>query len=144
MNSRILALDYGRARIGLALSDPMKILAKTHKILSVDAKKAINVFLEELKLLQEQNVEIEKIVVGVPLKMSGEKSAMTEEVEAFIESLKEKTPIPIVAWDERLSSVQAEKALREAGLSRKKRTNHLDSLSAVLILQSFLETQSDI
>lgn len=142
-NGRILAIDYGRARIGLALSDPLKVLAKAYKTLQVGAKKPLNVLSEELKNLEKEGKHIERIVVGIPLKMSGEKSDMTLEVEAFVRDLKTKTSIEVLSWDERLSSVQAEKALIEAGLSRKKRSEHVDSLSAVLILQSFLENQSD-
>jgi putative Holliday junction resolvase len=134
---RFLGIDYGTVRIGLALSDERAILASplpffsTRKTLEDTAKNLAHQFLEYGVL--------DGIVIGLPLRLSGLESALSLIVRQLGELLTPLCESPISFWDERLSSVQAERQLKEVGLRRKKRAALVDSLSAVVILQSFLD-----
>lgn len=142
MKKRIIGIDYGLARIGIAISDERKIIAtpmmtfKAHKQMKETAKE----LLKELLLhSQTHHYEIEQIVIGLPLMMSGKRGLQADEVLHFIELLRAETAIPIAPWDERLTTAQAERAMKEGGMSRKKRTKAVDQVAAVIILQSYLE-----
>jgi putative Holliday junction resolvase len=131
---RILAIDYGRKRIGLALSDPLRIIAQPHGFLENN-----NEFSSKfLKLIQEQ--EISEIVVGLPRSMDGTESEMTREARAFADRLRKLSPLPIHLYDERLTSMQAERALIEGDMRREKRKLSRDAVAASLLLQAFLKT----
>lgn len=141
--SRIIGIDFGLARIGIAVSDESKILATP--LTTVTAEKKLENTVDKLiELLdthqKEHNYTLEAIVVGLPLMMSGKMGLMSDEVGHFVETLKKKTSIPIKTWDERLTSAQADRSLREFSLSRKKRAKVVDKVSAVLILQNYLDT----
>lgn len=140
--NRIVGIDYGLARIGLALSDESKIIANSLKTLSCE-KKAEVTAKKLIKELQEHAVlhcyEIEEFVIGMPLMMNGKKGMLADEVIHFVALLKELHPAPTVTWDERLSSVQADRSLREGNFSRKRRSKMVDSVAAVIILQSYLD-----
>lgn len=143
--TRVLGVDYGIARIGLALSDERKVIATPWMTFPTEKKlegtvKALVSLLE--KHQSEQQYTLEAIVVGLPLMMSGKVGLMADEVNHFIALLKELVSIPIVTWDERLTSVLAERSLREASLSRKKRAKLVDKVSAVIILQNYLDSKS--
>lgn len=134
---RILSIDYGLARIGLALSDPNKIIASPLKTLQAEKK------LEQRALAVAQEIkchDIETVVVGLPLHMDGSKGSQADEVEEFIRHLETHLSLPIVRWDERLTSVQAERTLRQGEMRRKKRSKVIDQVAAVLILQSYLDS----
>ena len=123
MKKRIVGLDYGLARIGVALSDERKILASS--LMTFRASKQMKVTVKELlnELIQHSQkhaYEIEEIVIGLPLMMSGKQGLQADEVMHFVELLKAETAIPIVTWDERLTTLQAEKLMKEGGMSRKK------------------------
>lgn len=134
--ARILGIDYGRARIGLALSDPKKIIASS--LPTIKTKKTIEESVESL--LKEVNLnEVEAIVIGLPLLLSGKESEMSLEVKKFAACLEEKSHLPVILWDERLTSKQVEKLLIEGGVKRKKRAQLADQMSALLILQSYLD-----
>jgi putative holliday junction resolvase len=130
-----LALDVGARRIGLALSDPLGITAQGIETLQrknkrTDLEKLANVI---------RDYTVTEIVVGYPLRMSGVASAQTGHVEAFAQDLEKKFGLPVHRWDERLTSVQAGRVLRESNISIEKRAQAVDRLAAVLILQSFLD-----
>ena len=130
-----MALDVGARRIGLAVSDPLAITAQGIETLQRKNKRTD---LEALaKLIRDYNVT--EIVVGYPLRMSGAASAQTGHVEAFAQDLEKKFGLPVHRWDERLTSVQAGRVLRESNISIEKRAQAVDKLAAVLILQSFLD-----
>jgi len=130
-----LALDVGARRIGLAVSDPLRITAQGLETLQRKNKRTD---LEKLgKTIREYNVT--EIVVGYPLRMSGHASAQTGHVESFAQDLAKKFGLPVHRWDERLTSVQAGRVLRESNISIEKRAQAVDRLAAVLILQSFLD-----
>ena len=141
--SRILAIDFGMARLGLALSDERHIIAS--RLATFPASKKLEKTAEELaaflqKHQNEQSYTLETIVIGMPLMLSGKNSVLSNEVTLFAKLLGEKLSIPIVTWDERLTTVQAERSLKEGGhLSRKQRARIVDEVSAVLLLQSFLD-----
>jgi putative holliday junction resolvase len=145
MKSRILSVDYGLARIGLALSDETKILASPITLLKAEkqTEKTALKLAEHIKILEKQyGCTIEEVVIGLPLMMSGKMSFLADEVKHFTELLKQSVQIPIILWDERLTSVQAERSMMEGNLSRKKRTQNVDSLSAVIILQNYLDKKN--
>lgn len=135
---RILAIDYGMARLGLALSDERQVVALPYKVFHAHKKLAMTIaaLLKEIAALPSPLVEI---VVGLPLLMSGRHGLLADEVKNFTEVLRAATTTPVVLWDERLTTVQAERSLREGTLSRKKRSQHVDTVAAVLLLQSYLD-----
>ncbi|MCH9610590.1 MAG: putative pre-16S rRNA nuclease [Chlamydiales bacterium] len=133
---RIVGVDFGLKRIGLAITDEQKIIASPLPF--VEASKQTEMTIKRL-LAALEGYKIEKMVVGNPLHMDGRTSFLGDEVKHFVEKLQEHVDFPIVLLDERLSSVQAHRALKESNLSRKKRSKLVDSVAAVLILQSFLE-----
>lgn len=137
-SGRILAIDYGQARIGLAWSDRMQMLASPLKTVEVRGKPDVVAkrIAEEIEALGEP---LAKVVVGLPLNMGGDEGAMATEVRAFIAALEELLDTEIQAWDERLTSKQVERDLASRSVSRKKRTKVVDQAAAMLILQSYLD-----
>jgi putative Holliday junction resolvase len=140
--SRIVGIDYGMARIGLSLSDETKIIATP--LITLKTEKKIESTIKKLVEYLNQHAEagryqIEAIVVGMPLMMNGKKGVLADEVGHFIERLKAYFKIPIYSWDERLTSVQADRSLREGPFSRKKRAQMVDNVAATLILQNYLD-----
>ena len=133
---RIIGLDIGTKRIGVAVSDEGCIIARGLNSIERNGKE-----IEKIKeLIKKYNVE--KIVYGLPLRMDGSISAQTEIVVSFISKLKNEVSIPLLPWDERLSSKQAETILIEADISRKKRKKLIDKLSAQIILQNYLDAKT--
>lgn len=128
-------MDVGARRIGLAVSDPLGITAQGIETLQRKNKRTD---LEKLaEVIREYTVT--EIVVGYPLRMSGVASAQTGHVEEFAKVLEKRFGLPVYRWDERLTSVQAGRVLRESNISIEKRAKAVDRLAAVLILQSFLD-----
>ena len=143
MASRILGIDFGMKRIGLALSDETKILASPLPTFQVTGKLEDTV--EQLvKQYKKQEIDLryklETIVVGFPLKMNGKMSFISDEVTLFAQLLEDATSLPVIKWDERLTSILAERALMEGSFSRKKRAKKIDQVSAVIILQNYLDS----
>jgi len=132
---RIMGLDVGSRRIGIALSDPMRIVAGGHSVLT---RSSMQRDLEHFKQLCLNN-EVELIVLGLPRNMDGSLGPKAIEVQDFGRQLQEYTGLPLAFWDERLSTVAAEKVLLEADLSRSKRKKVIDKLAAVTILQNYLD-----
>ena len=132
---RILGIDYGRKRIGLAMSDPSQMMASTLKTVSdVNRDRVI----EEISVTIEEH-NISAIVLGKPLHMSGEKGEMVQEVENFANELGNSMNIPIFLWDERWTTARAERLLIETGHSPSKSRDKIDQLSAAYLLQNFLD-----
>ena len=136
---RILGLDIGEKRIGVALSDPLGIIASALTVIErttdeAAIKQIINLALEN---------EAERIVVGMPRSLDGSLGKQAQAVQSFIDLLKERTQLPVVSWDERLSTVAAERALLETGMKRDKRKKHRDSLAAAFILQGYLDREKN-
>ncbi|KRQ86872.1 putative Holliday junction resolvase [Caloramator mitchellensis] len=137
---RILGLDIGEKRIGIALSDPLGWTAQSLKTLERRGIKSD--LMEIIKIINEHNIE--KIVVGLPKNMNGSLGPASEKVMRFCEKLKEKTDKEIVFEDERLTTMQAERILIDADMSRKKRKGVIDSVAATFILQSYLDRNRKI
>lgn len=131
---RIMGLDVGEKRIGIALSDPMGWTAQAHSVLS--RTKLEEDFQHIRKLCAEY--EVEKIVVGFPRNMNGTVGPKAREIQEFAESLQEYLNLPLDYWDERLTSKQAERVLLEADISRRKRKQLIDKIAAANILQAYL------
>ncbi len=136
---RVLGIDYGEKRIGLAISDPLGIIAQGLKVVSAEnffQNKGIEEFRELIK-----EFKISKIVVGFPLNMDGSTGKKGNEVQSFVEQLKKHISLPIVLWDERLTTVAAENILINSDLSRKRRKKVVDKVAAAIILQGYLDRQ---
>lgn len=132
-----MALDLGKRRIGLALSDVTGIVAQGLETLQ---RTNLRQDLARLaKLASEHNVTL--IVMGNPLHMSGREGRGTEHARDFAERLEALTAIPVQLWDERLTTVQAQRVLRESGASIEKRAKAVDRLAAVILLESFLDSR---
>ena len=133
---RILGLDVGDVRIGVAVSDPLEVIAQP---LASVRRISVSKDVESIKRLAEEN-ETGKIVVGVPKTLNDEVGIQAQKVLDFVESLGKAIEIPIVLWDERLTTAEAERALIEADMSRRKRKKVIDKVAAVLILQGYLDS----
>lgn len=134
---RILALDVGTKRIGVAMSDELLLTAQGMQTLQ---RRALQGDLSEIKGMIENN-DVSEVVVGLPLNMDGSYSAKTKEVVEFMDSLLKFVNVPVKTWDERLTTVQAERVLLEADMSRAKRKRLTDKLAAQIILQSYLDSR---
>ena len=134
--SRILAIDFGTKRMGLAVSDALGLTAQGLPTLE---RTRIADDLERLRSLVEE-YSVEKVLVGNPIGHSGGKTTMSQQVAEFVEKLRRCLPCPVELRDERLTSVAANRTLREAGLSIGKRQRAVDRVAAVLLLQSYLDS----
>lgn len=129
-------MDVGQRRIGIAISDSLEIFAQGHSVLERN-----NSLGRDLEIIGEiiKKEMVEGIVVGLPKNMNGTEGAMAEKIRAFGKKLEEKIELPLIFWDERLSTVAAERTLLEADLSRRKRKQKIDQVAAVFILQNYLD-----
>ena len=132
---RVLALDFGSRHIGLAVSDELGVTAQGLPTLLRSNKRRD---LDHLRRLIRQ-FHVAEIVMGLPLRMSGSEGVQSEKVQVFAEELRRKFKLPVHLFDERLTSVEANRVLRESEMSIRRRAEVVDQLAAVLILQSFLE-----
>ena len=133
---RLLAIDYGEKRLGLAVSDPNQIISKPLKtIILSDSQYIYN----ELEKIISDN-EIQKLIIGLPLGMDGKNTQQTSKVEAFKENLQNKISIPVILFDERLSSVSAKKSLISQGIKTGHNKTKIDQTAAAIFLQHFLDT----
>jgi len=135
---RILGMDIGEKRIGLAVSDELGITAQG---LSTLQRTALQKDLRQLRDLIEQ-MKIAKLVVGLPKNMNGTLGPQAERVKKFVDLLINDCPCEVIYWDERLTTVAAQRTLLEADVSRKKRKDSVDKLAAVMILQGYLDKNS--
>lgn len=132
---RVLGVDLGEKRIGLALSDELAILASPLEVFEFrDRPAALQHIAEVVKRRQ-----VGEIVVGLPLDMRGSRGVMAEAAEAFADELREALGLPVVCWDERLTTAQAERAMIEADTSRAGRRRQIDMVAAALMLQAYLD-----
>ena len=136
---RVLRLDYGSKTVGVAVSDPMGLTAQGVETIW---RKQENKLRQTLARIEElvSEYQVERIVVGYPKNMNntvGERALKSLE---FKEKLEKRTGLPVVMWDERLTTVEAERTLMEAGVRRENRKQYLDELAAVFILQGYLDS----
>ncbi len=136
---RVLGIDYGDSRIGVAVSDPMGWTAQGLE--TVKSKDGLRKAIERLMEIIKQ-YEVKDIVIGYPLNMNGTAGPRAERTEAFIKKLLELGDFNIVKWDERLTTVSAHRAMNELGVKASNKKNIVDTMSAVFILQGYLDRQS--
>jgi putative Holliday junction resolvase len=136
--SAILGIDFGQVRIGVAISDDLKLLAHPLETISSGAD-AIN---RIAQIARER--KIDSVVVGIPRKMSGEIGKAANEVLAFVEKLRAALPCQVVEWDERLTTTAAHRALREAGKKTRATRQIVDQVAAQMILQGYLDRQREV
>jgi putative Holliday junction resolvase len=134
--SRILALDVGKKRIGLAISDALGITAQG---LPTFARTRIREDLRRLTGLMRE-LDVKLLLIGKPLHMSGQSSRQSEYTLEFGEKLRRESGLPVVYWDERLTTVEAERVLRAGGATLEQRKKAVDRLAAVLLLESYLDS----
>lgn len=133
---RYLAIDHGSKRIGLAISDPMKIIAKPFKTITYNNRDEF--FTLFIKILEEKDVEC--IVLGLPIGMKGQETLQTKNVLEFQKKLKLKIKIPVFLQDERLSSLSAKKSLIQQKIKTGHNKSKIDETAAAIFLQQFLDT----
>jgi len=131
----ILALDFGRARIGVAISDELQLLA--HPLETIPANEQVPSRVAEIV----RQRKVDHLVIGIPRQMNGQIGAAATEVLQFVEKLRAILPCRVVTWDERLTTVAAHKALRDAGKKTRKTRGYVDQVAAQMILQSYLDRQ---
>ena len=133
---RILALDHGTKRIGVALSDEMKVIATPLEFIPAHPFEG---FLKRLnELIQSREVEL--VLVGMPRNMDGSYGPAAQKVEEFLVALNQAIPVPTKTWDERLTSAQANRFLIAADVRRSKRKEKVDQTAAAILLQSYLDS----
>jgi putative Holliday junction resolvase len=137
MNLRILAIDYGRKRIGLAVSDPLGITAQPLPPVVEDSPE--KVFQHLAKIVRE--IEAQEIVVGLPLQLDGSEGLAAQEVRRFTETLSKTLSLPFHLIDERLTSSLANRLLTHSGQKGKKKKEKVDTVAAQVILQTYLDTR---
>ncbi|MGA7219831.1 MAG: Holliday junction resolvase RuvX [Candidatus Sulfotelmatobacter sp.] len=134
---RVLGLDVGSRRIGVAVSDPLGITAQGLETLQRRNKRHDLAALEQVI----RDYGVRQIVVGLPLRMSGAEGTQSEKMQLFAEELRKRFRLPVHLWDERLTSAEANRLLRETDLSIEKRGKAVDRMAAVLILQGWMENR---
>ena len=136
---RVLGIDFGEKRCGVALSDPTHFIASAHSVISY---RNIAEVYRQVKLLCAEH-DVEKIVVGLPLNMDGSLGPSAQKAQAFAEALETRGNVPVTTWDERLSTKSAEDALIEAGTRRDKRKGIVDKVAAQILLQHYLDAHQE-
>lgn len=137
---KILALDIGTVRIGIATSDIMEIIASAYEVYR---RKNLKIDTEYIAKLVS-NLSVGEIVIGLPLKMDGSEGQSVEMAREFGDELSKLVSVPIHYQDERLSTVTAQKILIESGMRREKRKDKVDSIAATIILQTYLDKKSNL
>jgi len=134
---RVLALDVGDKRIGVAISDPSQVLARGLKVIQRGSRQED--FVAVARLVEEY--EVERVVVGYPRSLDGTAGEQAEKVERYAAGLAEVLTVPVLLWDERFSTVSAERLMREAGLRGKRKRERIDAVAAAVILQAYLDSR---
>ena len=139
---RILGLDFGSRTVGVAVSDPLMITAKGVEIIR---RKEENKLRQTLARIEElvREYEVSLIVLGLPKNMNNTLGDRVEKTMEFKESLIRRTGLEVIMWDERLTTVAADKAMMEAGIRRENRKDYVDMIAAELILQGYLDSKSN-
>jgi len=134
--NRILGLDFGRARIGVAISDELQMLAHPLETIPAHEEPASRV----AEIVREKQVD--HVVAGIPRQMNGQIGTAATEVLEFVEKLRAILPCPVVTWDERLTTVAAHRALRDAGKKTRHTRAYVDQVAAQMILQTYLDRRA--
>mgnify|MGYP004547317017 FL=1 len=140
---RILGLDYGSKTVGVAVSDPLGLTAQRLDTIWRKQENKLRQTLARIKELVDE-YQIEQIVLGYPKNMNNTVGERAEKALEFKEMLEKRTGLPVIMWDERLTTVEADRTLMEAGVRRENRKQYLDGLAAVFILQGYLDSLGNV
>lgn len=138
---RIMGLDFGSKTVGVAVSDSLLITAQGVEIIRRKEENKLRQTLARIEALIVE-YEVEEIVLGLPKNMNATEGVRVELTKEFKEKLERRTGLPVVFWDERLTTVAADKAMIEAGIRRENRKDYVDMIAATLILQGYLDSRS--
>lgn len=136
--ARILSLDHGTKRIGVALSDE---LGWTAQPLETYQRRTLDADVQYIDRLVREH-DVGEVLIGLPLRLNGEIGPAAQSVQAFVKRLEEVLTVPVITWDERMTTKSAEELLIAADVSRKKRKGAVDRIAAAILLQSYLESRS--
>ena len=140
---RILGLDYGSKTVGVAVSDPLGLTAQRLDTIWRKQENKLRQTLARIKELVDE-YQAEQIVLGYPKNMNNTVGERAEKALEFKEMLEKRTGLPVIMWDERLTTVEADRTLMEAGVRRENRKQYLDGLAAVFILQGYLDSLGNV
>lgn len=135
---RIMGLDFGSKTVGVAVSDPLLLTAQGVEIIRRKEENKLRRTLARIEELIEE-YEVEELVLGLPKHLNGSEGVRVELTEEFRDKLERRTGLPVVMWDERLTTVSADRTMMEAGIRRERRKEYVDKLAAVFILQGYLD-----
>lgn len=138
---RILGLDFGSKTVGVAVSDPLRITAQGVEIIRRKDENKLRQTLARIEAIV-QEYEVEQIVLGLPKMMNDSLGERVDKTMEFKEHVSRRTGLPVIMWDERLTTVAADKAMMEAGIRRENRKDYVDMIAAQLILQGYLDSLS--
>lgn len=136
---RIMGLDFGSKTVGVAISDPLLITAQGKEIVRREKEDKLRKTLARIEELISEN-EVSEIVLGNPKNLNGTEGDRVEKTLAFKEMLERRTGLTVTLWDERLTTVAADKYMMEAGIRRENRKDYVDEIAAVFILQGYLDS----
>lgn len=136
---RILGLDYGSKTVGVAISDPLLITAQGVEIIRRDSENKLRKTYARIEEIIASYGDVEKIVLGYPKNMNDTEGERCEKVLGVKADLERRCNLPVELWDERLTTVAADKAMMESGIRRENRGNYVDEIAAMLILQGYLD-----
>lgn len=139
---RILGLDYGSKTVGVAVSDALRITAQGVEIIRREKENKLRQTLARIEALINE-YQVEKIVLGYPKNMNNTEGDRCEKTKEFKEMLERRTSLEVVLWDERLSTVVADKTMMESGIRREHRKEYVDQIAATVILQGYLDSLSN-
>ena len=139
---RILGLDYGTKTVGVAVSDPLLLTAQGVEIIRRKSAGKLRQTLARIEELVEQ-YEVETIVLGYPKNMNNTEGDRCEQTKELKEMLERRTGLPVVLWDERLTTVAADQSMMEMGIRRENRKDYVDEIAAIFILQGYLDSLSN-
>ncbi len=138
---RVMGLDFGSKTVGVAVSDSLLVTAQGVEIIRRKDENKLRQTLARIEALIVE-YEVTEIVLGLPKNMNGTEGVRVELTEEFREKLERRTGLPVTMWDERLTTVAADKIMMEAGIRRENRKEYVDMIAATLILQSYLDRKS--
>ncbi len=136
---RILGLDFGSKTTGVAISDELLLTAQGVEIIRRKSQSKLRQTLARIEELTAQYGGVEKIVLGYPKNMNNTEGERCKRTKEFAEMLEKRTEIPVVLWDERLTTVSADRAMMETGIRREHRREYVDEIAAIFILQGYLD-----
>ena len=138
---RVMGLDYGSKTVGVALSDPLLLTAQGLEIIRREREDKLRQTLARIDAIRME-YGVDRIVLGYPKNMNNTEGVRCEKTRALKEMLEKRTGLPVVLWDERLTTVEADRVMMEGRIRRENRKEYVDKLAAVFILQSYLDKES--